>query len=74
MQDDLIRLYDGPSDNLLAVHDRVAIQGRVLTERVSYFPAAPKEYLFWATQPLSSLQDRSYSQQQEATIRKDRND
>ncbi len=40
MQDDLIRLYNGPSDNLLSVHDRVAIQGRVLTKPVSYFPAA----------------------------------
>jgi hypothetical protein len=39
MQDDLIRLYHGPSDNLLAVHDRVVIQGRVLPKRVSYFPA-----------------------------------
>jgi hypothetical protein len=41
MQDDLIRLYDGPSDNLLAVYDRVAIQGRVLPKTVSYLPAAP---------------------------------
>jgi hypothetical protein len=38
----LIRLYDGPSDNLLAVHDRVAIQVRVLPKPASYFPAAPK--------------------------------
>jgi hypothetical protein len=43
MQDHLIRLYNGPSDNLLSVHDRVAIQGRVLPKPVSYFPAAPKE-------------------------------
>jgi hypothetical protein len=39
MQDHLIRLYDGPSGNLLSVHDKVAIQGRVLQNMVSYFSA-----------------------------------
>jgi hypothetical protein len=41
MQDYLIRFTNGPSDNLLSVHDRLAIQGRVLPKPVSYFPAAP---------------------------------